>query len=752
MTPSVTHAGGVPVEFKYGARALDQDAAQAMGNDYVLGAIEALTNADDATPPASATIVIGFRRAKHWQMYVRDYGSGMSRVDMEERLMQIGERPNSRGRTVKRGNRGRGGRDLVVFGEVVWDSIRDNAYAWLWLRRDKNELTPHSETITAKLRSALGIPHGNGTLVTITFSQLGFPQLDTVLNELQNAVPLRILMRDPQRDVQLEYRSSTQVIRRRLVYTRPPGLVKIDEQILAIPGYNAQPAHLTLYESPDPIPEPSEELYRQDGILITSGRAAHEATFFGRDNPYLRTLVGELDWPVIDQLIDDYDYLRTQRLDDPANPMPFIRRDRAGLDHRHPAYKALQNVVRVIIDDYAKRKQAEQAQQALEAPEVRRALDRVAAALGNYYRQHQEELEESPPPGDEEAEEELEGLRVIPPVRKMAPQTEATLTLRYRPVAGRQYDRPPVATITHVGIEADNIVAVSAKRVAMPEVLDQPGLFRGQLHIASGTQVGSALIDASVDGVRAPTAEIHVVIAPTPPPLPLPRTLSFERQFYQVRVGKTKRLLLRAPAALVKKVGADVQIMLDAAGGIELLDPTVRLRARDAAAYYDADVRVRVSAVNAAGTVRAVCGPQIALALVRAEQPRGANVRILPEEQPDSILRSRVDNADPSVLRIFYNVAHPANSPFLGDPPEYDGQRTALGRLAIAESITQAVVRDLVQRTQRAELDASKFYYWHVRHENKVRPLVQDLLATTTPAQLEHGVALPSRRAARSSA
>lgn len=124
---------------QYTGRAFNQDAQEAMGGDIVRALIELLTNSDDAYESVDGSgigkinIVIDRSRGREWTAAVRDS---------------------------RRGNLGRGAKDVAAFGEVAFESIKDNRYGKLLLRSDGSYSVAADHKVTEEERSGLGIPRG----------------------------------------------------------------------------------------------------------------------------------------------------------------------------------------------------------------------------------------------------------------------------------------------------------------------------------------------------------------------------------------------------------------------------------------------------------------------------------------------------------------------------------------------------------------------------------------------------------------
>src|ERR1051326_3024114 len=196
----------------YGPRAFEQDAQNAMRGDIVRGLIELITNADDAyariaAPLGSIRVEVEHRRkGSFWRAIVRDWASGISQEEMEARLVELGGRVSGfeHGSPV-RGNLGRGAKDLVAFGQVTYESIKDGQFASLrLLPNGRYEVPTRSRNATTEDRLRLGIAHGNGTVVTVRV-RVGIvcPLHSTLRKRWASHYQLRDIVADPAREVLL---------------------------------------------------------------------------------------------------------------------------------------------------------------------------------------------------------------------------------------------------------------------------------------------------------------------------------------------------------------------------------------------------------------------------------------------------------------------------------------------------------------------------------------------------------------------
>lgn len=148
---------------QYSGRAFHQDATGAMRGDIVRGLIELITNSDDAYAAlddgrgGKIVVEVEHRRNQSWKVVVRDRASGMSAETMEQRLTQLGGRTSGfESGQDRRGNLGRGAKDLAAFGDVTFFSIHEGQFSQLLLRTNSAwELTEREAT--TRDREKLGV-------------------------------------------------------------------------------------------------------------------------------------------------------------------------------------------------------------------------------------------------------------------------------------------------------------------------------------------------------------------------------------------------------------------------------------------------------------------------------------------------------------------------------------------------------------------------------------------------------------------
>src|SRR5437016_6179949 len=147
----------------YTGRAFHQDAMEAMRGDIVRGIIELLTNSDDAyasidlQKPGRILIQVEHRKSQPWRVVMRDRATGLRAEDMKAKLGDLGRRTSGfeLGQE-RRGNLGRGAKDLAAFGDVQFESIREDRYSRFVLHQDGNWELERERDAELNDRNSLG--------------------------------------------------------------------------------------------------------------------------------------------------------------------------------------------------------------------------------------------------------------------------------------------------------------------------------------------------------------------------------------------------------------------------------------------------------------------------------------------------------------------------------------------------------------------------------------------------------------------
>jgi hypothetical protein len=281
-----------------------------------------------------------------------DDGEGVNAELVDQRLGALGERPVDDG---QRGLFGRGLRDVWLAqgggriegareGRLVeswfFPAAGDEPYAYVHVR---------DEAATAPARAALGLD-GSGTRVTVPLAARRLPQPGRLRTLVAQLVQLRPVLEDPARDVWLSLPGEPLEI---VAYPHPE---PDPERPLLFEGEvevgRGVSARIVVRRAADPFTLGPSRATRRGGLVVRSGRAAHEATLAGHEGmPGARHLHGEVRCDAIERL-------QREALNSPR-PQVVVRVDRSGLNEHHPMvqrlYAAIDRVLRPIVADEERR-------------------------------------------------------------------------------------------------------------------------------------------------------------------------------------------------------------------------------------------------------------------------------------------------------------------------------------------------------------------------------------------------------------
>jgi len=282
-----------------------------------------------------------------WRFEVRcgDDGIGVNAAVVDRRLGALGELPEHDG--VQRGLFGRGLRDVwLAQGAGRIEGVCDGRRVESWFfpaRGDDPYAYLHVTDQPAPGRLA-------GSVVTVPLASERLPadgRLRTLVSQL---VQLRPVLEDPDRELMLELPSGQVELVRFPTpepdETRP---VLFDQDVKVSGEITAR---VTVRRSARPLSPGTSRATRLGGLVVRSGRAAHESTLGSHEgHPGARHLYGEVRCDALEQL-------QRQALDRPR-PQLVVKVDRSGLNDNHPVvkalYEALDRVLRPIVAEEEKR-------------------------------------------------------------------------------------------------------------------------------------------------------------------------------------------------------------------------------------------------------------------------------------------------------------------------------------------------------------------------------------------------------------
>jgi len=283
-----------------------------------------------------------------WRHELRctDDGEGVDAALIDSRLGALGLEPARGG---QRGLFGRGLRDVwlaqgagriegVRTGRVVeswfFPAPGDEPYAFVHVR---------DASATDSDLKALAVSE-SGTRVTVPLSAARLPPAGRLRALVSQLVQLRPILEDPARALYLEQPGYTSEL---ISYPAPepdPERAVLFEGEVEVAG-NVR-ARIVVRRAKEPLSQGFSRATRRGGLVIRSGRAAHETTLAGFEGrPGARHLYGEVFCDAIEQVQRD-------ALDRPR-PELVVKVDRSGLNEHHPLaqrlYAAIDRVLRPIV-------------------------------------------------------------------------------------------------------------------------------------------------------------------------------------------------------------------------------------------------------------------------------------------------------------------------------------------------------------------------------------------------------------------
>jgi hypothetical protein len=296
---------------------------------------------------ARRTLRVPALRSWRYELVCSDDGEGVDADVVDQRLGALGVVPESTG---QRGLFGRGLRDVwLAQGGGRIQGVRGERAVETWFlpaAGDEPYVYTHvlDAAATSAIRRELGITR-EGTRVTVPLADGRLPPNARLRRLVSDLVQLRPILEDESRELLLELPGEPlQLVRYTLPEPDPERPLLFDDEIELGRGVTA---HVVVRRSAQPIPLSPARAARRGGLVVLSGRAAHETTLAGFEaRPGARHLYGEVRCEAIERL-------QREALDAPR-PQVVVRVDRSGLNDAHPLvrrlYSALERILRPIID------------------------------------------------------------------------------------------------------------------------------------------------------------------------------------------------------------------------------------------------------------------------------------------------------------------------------------------------------------------------------------------------------------------
>ena len=286
-------------------------------------------------------------RSWRYELVCTDDGEGVDADIVDQRLGALGVVPEHEG---QRGLFGRGLRDVwLAQGAGRIQGVRGERAVESWfLPAGGDEPFVYTHVLdapaTRAIRRELGIAH-EGTRVTVPLADRRLPPSARLRRLVSDLVQLRPILEDESRELLLDLPGEPlQLIRYTPPEPDPERPLLFDDEIELGRGVTAR---VIVRRSAQPIPLSPARAARRGGLVVLSGRAAHETTLAGLEaRPGARHLYGEVRCEAIERL-------QREALDAPR-PQVVVRVDRSGLNDAHPLvkrlYAAVERIVRPIVE------------------------------------------------------------------------------------------------------------------------------------------------------------------------------------------------------------------------------------------------------------------------------------------------------------------------------------------------------------------------------------------------------------------
>jgi hypothetical protein len=291
-------------------------------------------------------------RTWRYELVCSDDGEGVDADLVDQRLGALGVVPEHVG---QRGLFGRGLRDVwLAQGGGRIRGVRGDRAVESWFLPASDDV-PYVYThvldagATQEIRRDLGIAH-EGTRVTVPLADGRLPPSGRLRRLVADLVQLRPILEDESRELLLDLPGEPlELVHYAAPEPDPERPVLFDDEIELQRGVTAR---VVVRRAAQPIPLSPARAARRGGLVVLSGRAAHETTLAGFETrPGARHLYGEVRCEAIERL-------QREALESPR-PQVVVRVDRSGLNETHPLvkrlYAAIERIVRPIVETEERR-------------------------------------------------------------------------------------------------------------------------------------------------------------------------------------------------------------------------------------------------------------------------------------------------------------------------------------------------------------------------------------------------------------
>jgi len=689
-------------EAKVGRRYAQLAATHSISDVYDV-LVEMITNADDSygrqfrggcRSKNGGDILVEHcaRRGKPSSITVRDRAEGMDSEKMQEVIYNIGEFTSDEG---DRGFMGRGVKDCTSLGDLTFESISEDRYYKCSLTSSlvfTNEVD--GRKVTTALRDRLGIPHRNGTSVTLKLKPgKSLPRFESLVEILPDHYALRrILAPDSDSRVLMVKTGSTRQERVRLVHHRPRGELVLEESF-EIDAYKGAEASLRIWRVDDPLDDHKEGYrFERYGIIISGERGVYECSTLLdslRGDHHTRLFYGELTCPHIDRLLSEYEKARLAKAASAeSNDTILVDPNRkSGLNRQHPF---TQQLLRIAIARYrelldAEKEREKSHRQEIESDSTRRCLDRLARLASEF-------MDASDAPSlDSVLDSEAFSSRAFflyPEKLNVGVSAERPISIYVKK------DAAQASRVVSITCDEPDSLSVSPSSVELHDHKKRADLLIGSFSVSGKAICPAVVVTATLEDGACAEAILGVVEIENED-WNFSQRLEFERAKYEVRVGKSKTLRLLALNPELVGTSTKAEVWVSGKGGVAVVG-SCTLKPVPGTNYAEGRVRIRGDVLKARAQVVAKVAGHTAEAVVRVveREKQGPPVRItlVAEDYVTTRAKWADDKQQPNLLMI--GAKHRALAHHMGsEADDFPGQDTPLGRALIAEVVAESVCR-----------------------------------------------------------
>lgn len=701
--------------------------------------VELITNSDDAYrangDDKSGILVAVTRRRKagSCEIIVKDRAGGMSKEDMEQKILKYGAFSAAE---KSRGFMGRGAKDIAALGPASFESIRSGKYSCV-------DISPEFRTRTMKPIPAreehykdFGVKPGKGGLkVSLEVNKsYTIPRHDSLCRDLQRHYALRDIVRH--REIKVADTNSGE--QASLRYMPPEGHLVVDKTHSFPAPYEAATAKLQIFLATKELPS---EL--QEGVLVCDDHAIHQVTRFSVDldqDSVAHRFFGRLECPYIRALQMEFEeYRKAGKVPPKQNPTDIVDPNRRrGLDRDgHPFVSSLFDWAENLLREEVEKVRREEAGSGREIAnqETKRRLKELSRAVAEHLKERLDEETLVPRSAEELAALNREGVLLNPQFGRLAVGEKRRLG--YTVVSLGQVEDPAAVTIK---VDSDAIRVTPLKPALKPQRRN-PDRLTAYFEVEGVKQVERVNLTVRHSSeLIAPIARTLQVVEAEDPYAQHPYGISFEKHNYTVHDNGTRTLIFVAKGRRFRCVVWNSKNLVESSNpeAVAILRGNqieVGQAARD---VWKGEIHVRGRGVGKQGTITLCVNSHDGLertntsveVVGKEESPDVSyRIEIVPEES--GRWRAVWDKSNPYHLKIFGK--HPVLARYLGrEEDAYPGQEKAHCKVLLAEIVAEKVVEKVLENrlvtNPKLLEEPNAFFFHHAEGMTTFLPIAHQIM------------------------